>query len=156
MRTYTILLGVCLILISSCKKTSTIITGDAGSWVTSNATASRAVACVGNVSSSEATLTAYTAYPETSTSSKMIITFYKKLPTTSGTYFIAGLNTTLTDTTQMKVQLITSTDTYSSGGSAHINIIVSNGKVKVIGSGINLYNSNFNTVGISININQLQ
>jgi hypothetical protein len=146
------------IIVSSCKKDSSSQT-NGGSW-TFNAATYQAASCVAD--SQLATLTAVSNVSG-SPFSNIVVSFYHKLPDSTATYIVAREGNLSPGHLSLSVAYHTSTTTtyYTSvvgNGNQKASVTVTNGKISVSGTNIEILNLGGNTdsTRLSFNITQTQ
>ena len=146
------------LIIASCKKDGSSQT-NGGSWTFNSATY-QAASCVAD--SQLATLTA-TNSVSGSPFSNIVVSFYNKLPDSTATYIVAKEGNLSPGHLSISVAYQTSTTTTYYGsvvgnGRQQANVIITNGRINVSGSNIEILNLGGNTdsTRLSFNITQTQ
>jgi len=131
---------VCLMAFSSCRKSSPPVSYPYGSW-TLNTVTFPVTACIGNAP----TLTATDSFTE-NPSCNIVIYFDSLLPTTAGTYTVVNQNV-VPGANQVSIAVgyvapgvLNNYISTGGNGAEQVKVTVSNGKVNVSGSGIEIAN----------------
>jgi len=168
-KTCCVILIPCLLILAACSKTKTPEPAVAAqTWIFKGHTYNT-VACFADTVPNNLGIHANDGSTQNDSNYCAILcNFYgATLPTANGTYTVALVNTpdSLLTATQVTISLTLGglTNVYqSTGGNGHeqVNITVSNGKVSILGTGIELENFNSSTTvdsaALSFNITQTQ
>jgi len=147
-----------LLIFSACKKSTPVISYPGGSW-TFNTVTFPATACVGNAP----TLTATDSFAGTP-SCALIVYFHDSLPTANGTYDVVSQTAALAGG-QVSIALgyvapgvLNNYISTGGDGKEKVNVQVSNGKINISGSAIEMVNIGFGTDSSALvfNITQTQ
>jgi len=149
---------VCLMVLSSCRKSNPPASYPYGSW-SLNTVTFPVTACVGNAPTLTAT-DSFTANP----SCNIVIYFDSILPTTAGTYtvvnqnLVPGANQVSIAVGYVAPGVLNNYISTGGNGTEKVKVTVSNGKISVSGSGIEMTNTGLgaDSTALTFNINQTQ
>jgi hypothetical protein len=160
----------CLLLFAACSKTKDIAPPavPAQTWIFKGATYNTVICFADTVTNNLGVHANNGSVQDSTNYSAILVNFYgAALPTSNGTYSVALVNTPVTSLTRTQVTISFTlggrTNVYqSTGGNGNetVSVSISNGKLSILGAGIELENYNSSTAidsaALSFNITEAQ